>query len=267
MPRAKPIETRGATTRELADALVVNERHVRELAERGIIPPRGSNGWDLEACRRAYMLHQRAVASGRKRDSDGASGEGDESGRLSLTRETARLNRAKADAEELKLAELRRELVRVGAVREAIVSAWSHVRAHLLAMPTKGAPLLHGLPNVHATKAALEEMVREVLDELASTRSLPVAVDLSAPPALESADAARDFVAALRAPLAALGLEVLIRERKPVRRRARTAADLVDSAGRVGGLEAADTTKRKRVGRRASLPVGRKQRGTRPLAD
>lgn len=253
MPRAKPIESRGATTRQVADALIVNERHVRELAERGIIPARGPTGWDLEECRRAYMMHTRAVAAGRKRESDDGRDDDDDgggAGKLSLSRETARLNRAKADTEELKLAELRRELVRVNAVRESIASAWSHVRAHLLALPTKGAPLVHGMPTVHGTKAALEDLVREVLEELASTRSLPVAVDLSAPPALEDPRAAREFLAALRAPLEALGLEVVIREKRS-RRARRDPGDLVDPGGPVGGLAAADAPRRKRVGRRA----------------
>ena len=102
MTRAKAIEARGATTRQVAERLRCNERHVAELAERGVIPRRGPNGWDLEEVTSAWMAHVRAVAAGRKRESDGPGS--DDADKLSLSKETARLNRAKADAEEIKLA-------------------------------------------------------------------------------------------------------------------------------------------------------------------
>lgn len=263
MARTKPIEQRGATTRQVAELLEINERHVRELAQRGIIPERGANGWDLRACLSAWLRHSRAVMAGRKRERDGPGDE--ESNKLSHTRESARLTSAKADAAEIALAELRREVVRISAVREAIVSAWFRVRAHLLAIPSKGAPMVHGLGSVAETKGALDELIRDALDELASTRSLPVGVDIMHRD-FDSLDAAREHVEALREPLAALGLDVVVRERDAAQvndgadaRRARGArpadsADVVDSAGSVGGVEAAAAPERVRVGRRRKVP-------------
>lgn len=190
-----------ATTGQVADALGVSERYVRQLAERGVIPRRGRGGWDLEACREKYQEHTRAVAAGRARAGEplptGAPGA---SGQQSLAYEQARLAKEKADAQAMANAEARRELVRVEAVREAVVAAWARVRARLLAIPSKGAPVLVGIETVPAMQAALTDLMRDALDELASTRSLPVGLGSVHDPA--------DLVGGLEAPAEAHGQRV-----------------------------------------------------------
>lgn len=172
---ARPRRPKGATSRKVAEALNCSERYVRELASRGVIPKRAAAGWDLEACRSRYAAHLREVAAGRTQaGAPVAAGTPGASGQQSLAYEQARLAKEKADAQAMANAVARGELVKQENVRAAVVAAWANARARLLAIPTKGAPMLVGISAVAPMQAALTELVRDALAELAATRSLPV---------------------------------------------------------------------------------------------
>lgn len=65
-----------ATQREIADHLDLTERHVRRLLKDGIIPPSKAGGYDIDACRMAYIRYLRGVQSGQVKPT--AAGEGEQ---------------------------------------------------------------------------------------------------------------------------------------------------------------------------------------------
>lgn len=181
---AKRAAKRGATGRQVAERLGVSDRYVRELSARGVIPARTPAGWDLEAVDQAYRAHLRAVAGGRAIAGEPLpSGTPGASGASSLKAEQARLAKEKADELAMRNAVTRGDLVTKAAVRNAVIGAWAHVRARLLTLPTKGAPMLLGIDALPAMQAALTELLRDALDELAATRSVPVGLEAVHDPA------------------------------------------------------------------------------------
>lgn len=151
-----------ATADEAAQHLCMSRQAFLALVKKGVIErqPRGS--YDLDAVRRAYIEHLRAVAAGQRND-DG----------LDLVAERARLAKEQADAQAMKNAIQRGELI----PRPDVVAAWTavfaHVRARLLALPSKAAPAVVGLSALPEVKEVLSDHVEEALAELAETRAVP----------------------------------------------------------------------------------------------
>ena len=94
-----------------------------------------------------------------------ASGE-QEAAQYSVDR--ARRERYEADLAELKLRELQRDLVRVVEVRAEIAARVGNVRANLLQIPARLAPLLLGQADQEKVRALLEAEIRGVLTSLAA---------------------------------------------------------------------------------------------------
>ncbi|MCW2406171.1 hypothetical protein M2336_002800 [Sphingobium sp. B1D7B] len=82
----------------------------------------------------------------------------------------ARILRAQADIAEAKAQEMRKQLLRRHEVSSAVQSAFARVRAKLLSLPAKCAPLVHAKPTIAAVQDKLTELVHEALLELASTK-------------------------------------------------------------------------------------------------
>lgn len=82
--------------------------------------------------------------------------------------ERARLTKAQADKTELEAAELAGEIVRV----EQVIATWSKLagamRARLLAMPSKIAPVVRVTETDEEASATIEREVLEALEELSS---------------------------------------------------------------------------------------------------
>ena len=82
----------------------------------------------------------------------------------------ARTRKVNAEAEiaELELAKIRGELV----VAEDVVKAWEDVlgalKAKLMAIPTKGAPVVATESEAGKCQAILEDLIREALEELSN---------------------------------------------------------------------------------------------------
>lgn len=89
-------------------------------------------------------------------------------GALDLSAERARLAKEQADAQELKNAQARRELVPAGETEELIIGLFSAVRARLLAVPTKAAQAAHAATSLSEAKAAIEAEITDALAELAA---------------------------------------------------------------------------------------------------
>ena len=90
-------------------------------------------------------------------------------GKLDLTAERARFASAQADDREMKNALARRDQITVGEFHQMMTSAFARVRAKLLALPSKMAPLVVGAKTAAEAQAMLRDTVHEALDELAAT--------------------------------------------------------------------------------------------------
>ncbi len=84
--------------------------------------------------------------------------------------ERARLWHEQANGQEMKNAQMRRELALWSHVMDFVQAAFANARQQALAIPTKTAPDLVGQDEVNAIKDRLTEVVHDVLAELAVSR-------------------------------------------------------------------------------------------------
>lgn len=143
---------------DLALLLGVSTRSVTEFALRGIIVRHGRNRFALAESIQTYCEHIRVVAAGRG---------GEDAQALSLAR--ARLATEQADNLEMKNARERGELLPRSDVHLSVTEAFTRVRAKLLAMPSKLAPLAFGLGSIAEVRDAVTKAIHEALAELSGT--------------------------------------------------------------------------------------------------
>lgn len=87
--------------------------------------------------------------------------------KLDLSQERARLAKMQADKAAIELQKLRGEVVDIEEATQEIGEAFAHVRAKLLALPSKMTPLVYSLSTHAEIQEALRESIYEALDELA----------------------------------------------------------------------------------------------------
>jgi phage terminase Nu1 subunit (DNA packaging protein) len=122
-----------------------------------------------------------AVAEWWKTQEIGRLIEGDDGEFLDLAQERAKLARVQAHRQQLLLAKERGEAVAVEDVAAIVGDQFSSVRARLLAIPAKCAPLVHTADSVQAIRAVLEESVHDALAELSEGTITPGAVPAEIP--------------------------------------------------------------------------------------
>ena len=144
------------TALELGEWLDLSDRQVRSLAERKIIErlPRGR--YRLQPSVRSAVAHLRETAAGRASDDD----------TLDLVAERARLAKEMADAQAMKNAQRRAELVEVAVVATAVGEEYAKVRTRLLAIPSGHAAQLARLRTPAEVNDALYALIVEALAEL-----------------------------------------------------------------------------------------------------
>ncbi len=103
--------------------------------------------------------------------------EGGGSDTLDLTAERARFAAAQADDREMKNDLARGEQITVAEFHLMVTSAFARVRAKLLALPSKMAPLVVGAKTAAEAQAMLRDTVHDALDELAATTAAGVSED------------------------------------------------------------------------------------------
>jgi len=142
----------------LAKFLRVNTSRVHQLAREGIIPkPKGGRAnWDLMACVHAYWDYkEQATEKPKAKDAE-------------YWGEQTRLTKARADREELDLAEKRGQLVDAVEIIQEYSNYVLACRAKLLGMPTKLAYELIEMNNPNIIENKIEQAIDEALLELAS---------------------------------------------------------------------------------------------------
>lgn len=142
--------------KDLASAFGVTDRSVRDFADRGVVAKTGRGKYLLIESVRLYTEHLRGVASGR----------GGEDGVLDLAAERARLAKEQADAQELKNAVSRRELVSVIDVERGWQDILRKVRARILACPSRIRSRLSHLTVFDGE--VIDAELRDALTELAN---------------------------------------------------------------------------------------------------
>jgi phage terminase Nu1 subunit (DNA packaging protein) len=94
-----------STQKEVAEHLDLSDRQVRYHLTGGVLPPsKGHGGYDLDACRVAYIRHLRGVASGQRSEDSEA---------LDPIAERARKDAAQANRTEFDLSVLKKEYIHV----------------------------------------------------------------------------------------------------------------------------------------------------------
>lgn len=149
-----------ATQAEFGRHVGITQQAVADLVGRGVIQGRGRGKLDLDEARLAYCAHLRSLAGNRS---------GDPEADLDLTAERARKAKEEADKLEMQNAQLRGELLARSDVDAAVVGAFARVRARLIGVPTKVAPLVVSLENPAEAEGVIRKAVYEALKELADT--------------------------------------------------------------------------------------------------
>lgn len=148
-----------ASQAEIARHLDLSQAAVSQLIGDSVLPAAPRGEFDVDACRLAYIRHLRKAASGRS----GSEGE------KTLTAARVRVTAARAEALELKNAVARRELLPAQEVTAAVHAAFSRVRARLLGLPARAAPILVGIAAMTEIQDKLMDLVYAALRELALT--------------------------------------------------------------------------------------------------
>jgi phage terminase Nu1 subunit (DNA packaging protein) len=148
----------------IARLLDLTERRVQQLAREGVIPPAARSGaergrYDLVGAVRGYVHYLREQAAR------------SQSGTADFGAERARLVKAKADLAEMDAGARRSDLLPVADVEAAWIAVLERLRARLLVLPDRLAPLLHEETTIAGARASIRVAIAEALTELSS---LPV---------------------------------------------------------------------------------------------
>jgi len=139
-----------ATQKEVGANIDLDERQVRNLLKQGVLPAsKGSGGYDVDACRIAYIRHLRGRASRQIRP-EIEDGSLDDSRRRNLDADTA--------LKELKKLQLMRELAPISVIESVLGNVGTRISAILDSIPAK---VRRRLPKL--TAAEVEIMKREIV--------------------------------------------------------------------------------------------------------
>lgn len=138
---------------DLCALLDISEAALSDLVKRDLAVKRGRNAYDLEQTVHRVVTHLRGIAAGW--------GTGDMA--ANLTAERARLAKEQADAQALKNAALRGDLIEADAVAREWADVLRQVRARILAVPSR---LRQALDLSAAAADQIDRELREALTEL-----------------------------------------------------------------------------------------------------
>lgn len=159
---------------QLAETLGISKQRVGQLINDGTLPQKlGRNRYDVTRSVHQYLSFKIQVEKSAKKEEVNAA--------------EVRLKRVKADREEFDLDALRGNYIHKDHVGAAWESAAVALRAGLLAVPSKFAPLLVAASTPGEMRDALSTAIRELLTDLAKLEGGTVVADADFPPAGTSA--------------------------------------------------------------------------------
>ena len=139
----------------IARLLDLTERRVQQLAREGVIPRADRGQYDLVGAVRGYVRFLREQAARA------------ETGAPDLGAERARLVKAKADLAEMEARARRRDLLPAAEVEDAWTAILATLRARLLTLPDRLAPLVNEETTLAGSRALIRRAITETLAELA----------------------------------------------------------------------------------------------------
>jgi len=142
---------------------MLTDRRVAQLVKEGVLPRAERGRYELAPVVQAYIgyLRERSIRAD--------AGELVDPDALDLAAERARLAKEQADGQEMKNAILRRELLLRDDVEAFINSANARVRARMLGVPSKAAPVARTAGSTAEAEAVIREAIYEALLELSQT--------------------------------------------------------------------------------------------------
>ena len=148
-----------ATNDEVASHLGISPTRVSELKSAGILPEARRRANDLNTCREVYLEHLREVAAGRMAKDGGG---------VDLVTERARLARAQAEKCERQNAIAEGKFLEVAVVHRLVTGSFARVRAKMLSLAGKLAPLLAPAMTEAKAQGMLKDDIYAALNELAT---------------------------------------------------------------------------------------------------
>jgi phage terminase Nu1 subunit (DNA packaging protein) len=141
----------------ISSLLDISERRVQQLSKAGVIPKAARGRYELIGSVRGYIRHLRDL------NLKGEVGNAD------YGTERARLVKAKADLAEMEASQMRGDLLSAPDVKVAWTEIVALMRARLLVLPDKIAPVVHETTSLNQARDVIKKAVHEVLKEIAET--------------------------------------------------------------------------------------------------
>lgn len=148
------------TLTDLAEHLGLSRTVVGEMIREKKLPSYPKGQVNIDEARLIYIGRLREQAAGRL-----GSGDGD----LDLTEERARKAKEEADRIEMQNKVMRGELLPREDVDAAVTGSFARVRARVIGLPTKVAPMVVGMENPAEIEAVVRKAANEALKELSET--------------------------------------------------------------------------------------------------
>lgn len=147
-----------ATIAEAAAHVFCDERTFKRYLDEGFVTRQPRGAYDLDVVREECIQHFREGMAGRLQRDGNDRGEAG-----------ARKDNAIADRYELEVAQKRGELIPRAEVVAGMSAAFARVRAKLLALPSRLAPVAITLETAAEVQEKLTDGIHEALDQLAGT--------------------------------------------------------------------------------------------------
>lgn len=145
---------------EIAEILNLTARRVQQLAENGVIPKPVARKYALKPTVQAYVQY---IRQNQEVKNAGSATQAD------LIAEQYRLTKVRADRFELDLGQQRGDLLPRVQTQAAWTAMVAHMRARLLSIPTKAAPLVIACQRHAEAERTIKQFIYEALSELKET--------------------------------------------------------------------------------------------------
>ena len=147
-----------STVAEVADWIGISTRRVRELRADGVLPGGPRDPYVLRDCVRAYCAHKRPI--------QGRAAEGGSDGAPDIDGAKLRLYTARAETVEMLNAQMRGDSILAEDMVAVVTGTFEGVRAKILAIPTRAAPLLAARTTAAQIRDTLTEVVHAALEDI-----------------------------------------------------------------------------------------------------
>lgn len=140
----------------IAKLLNITERRVQQLAKENVIPKADKGKYDLVGCIQGYITYlQNVISQGECRD---------------LKHERTRLTKFQADRVLIDLQVIQGKAVLIPDVEKQVADMIAIVRARLLGLPNKLAPIIINETDVNVIEGIIKNSIYEALQELANLK-------------------------------------------------------------------------------------------------